>query len=88
MMKWLVTYYLRSEMKTYLDFQKVEEKQTTIVYDVVSKTQGAILGTIKWYAAWRQYCYFPKGDTVFSGGCLSEIRGFIEGLMERRKSER
>ena len=41
---------------------------------------------MRWYGAWRQYCFFPYPETVFSAGCLKDVQEFIEALMaERRK---
>lgn len=42
------------------------------------------LGTIKWYAPWRRYVFFPQGGTLFDAGCLAEIAQFIKQQMEAR----
>ena len=47
----------------------------TKVWDVVS-TSDNYLGKIKWYAAWRQYTFWPWPDTIFNKDCLSEIAEF------------
>jgi hypothetical protein len=52
------------------------------------ENNGSILGNIKWHGAWRQYCFFPRGNTVFSAGCMQELKQFIEQLMEERKYAR
>lgn len=44
------------------------------------------LGTIKWYAPWRRYCFFPKPEVLFDAKCLQEIISFIDKQMEERKS--
>jgi hypothetical protein len=41
---------------------------------------GEELGQVKWYQPWRQYCYFPTVQAVYSTGCLNDIRDFIEQL--------
>ncbi len=71
--------------KKYIEFNLIEEKPKTSVYSVNNLSSGIILGTIKWYPAWRQYCFFPKGNTVYSMGCINDIESFIQNLMENRK---
>jgi len=72
-------------MKEYVDFKLVGYKPKTNVYHVVTKSTGDILGVIKWHFPWRQYCFFPFGDVVWSHGCLKQVMDFIKKLMERRK---
>lgn len=71
----------------YIRFELVEKKPKTNVYDVINKNSGFKLGYIKWYPQWRQYCFFPVIYllTVFSSGCLKDIKNFIDDLMEKRK---
>lgn len=57
----------------------------TMVWDVTNKKSGELLGRIKYYANWRQYCFFPATCTVFSAGCLAEITGFIEAHKKDRR---
>lgn len=53
-----------------------------------SKSHG-ILGYVKWYGAWRGYCFFPTlalgAELVFSAGCLTDIADFIKQLMETHR---
>jgi len=84
-------------MKSYVDFQLVEHKSKTNIYQVVSKNSTPlplsgvipryekILGIIKWYGPWRQYVLFPSDCTLWSHGCLQEVMSFIKGLMDARK---
>jgi hypothetical protein len=54
-------------------------------YEVVAvnnKASGDLLGYIRWYSPWRQYCFFPHSDTVYSAGCLNDINNFIHFLGE------
>lgn len=69
----------------YLVFILTEEKPKTFVWDVCTKTYLDTIGEIRWYAQWRQYCFFPEYDCVFSGGCLREIVNFMDEQMEGRK---
>lgn len=71
-------------MKEYEYFivNKSEEEskgKKTDVFNLTSKS-GSHLGQVQWYPQWRQYCFFPARDCVFSVGCLKDINDFIEGL--------
>jgi hypothetical protein len=76
------------EKGKYLRFDLLEQKRKTSVYKVISKTQGATLGYIQWYGVWRQYCFYPTADTVFSEGCLYEITFFMCELKSAHKENR
>ena len=53
-------------------------------FNVRRRDNECLLGEIKWYSSWRQYCLFPVDDTVWSVGCLTDIQNFIEGLKKER----
>lgn len=46
---------------------------------------GDSLGVVRWYGPWRQYCFYPSGETIFNKGCLIDIQTFIEQLSKRGK---
>jgi len=69
----------------YITMIKAEDKPKTSVFMVFSKKED-LLGEIRWFAQWRQYCFFPEDDCVFSKGCMQDINHFIEQLMELQKS--
>jgi len=73
------------KIKKYIDFNLVEYTKKTQVYCIRSINTSIILGYIKWYGAWRQYCFLPEGNTVFSVGCLRDIWEFINDLMEEKR---
>ena len=54
-------------------------------YTVVNRSSGSIIARIRWYGSWRQYCFFPEGETVWSDGCLTDVQQFIERLAKNRK---
>jgi hypothetical protein len=68
-----------------MEFELVEEKPRTKVFAVMNKKNEFRLGIIKWYGAWRQYCFFPSEQTVFSVGCMTDINNFIAELMNEYK---
>lgn len=64
-----------------------DSKPKTEVFLVQTKNRDIDLGLVKWYAPWRQYCFMPDDDCVFSKGCMADINDFIEKLMEMRKNK-
>ncbi len=74
-------------MKTYLEFIEVPNlDRKTKIFSVFNKDNKTYLGEIKWWGAWRQYCFFPIKDTLFNKSCLLEIVEFIEKIMNERKN--
>lgn len=54
-------------------------------YFIVNKSQGARLGVIKWYGAWRQYSVFIESETVWNAGCFANVQDFLKRLKEERQ---
>ena len=72
----------------YLELRCVAATEKTETYEVLSKSQGSVLATIKWYGQWRQYCFFPNGNTVWDVNCLYDINMFIQRLMSERRMKK
>jgi len=65
-------------MTMYLVFDKrTIQGRKTPIFDVSNKS-GILLGSIRFYPAWRKYVFEPVGDTVFDAGCLNEIISFMQ----------
>ena len=62
----------------YMIFRLVEQKPKTAVWNVLSRSNGGLLGIIKWHSPWRQYCFFPEPDCVFNNSCMMTIINFIK----------
>lgn len=45
----------------------------TPIYHINSLRSQDEIGQIKWYGAWRKYCFFPNGDTVWDKKCLDSV---------------
>ena len=77
------------KITTYKYFEVHEEPlrkgRKTSNHYIINLSSGALLGEIKWYGAWRQYCFFPSpsADTVWSTGCLDDIKDYIKKLKEK-----
>jgi hypothetical protein len=79
-------------MKTEYRYIKFELALTqppkTSVWFCLNIETGSVLGKVKYYPAWRQYCYFPQSATVFNDGCLRDIADFLGQLDADRKEKR
>jgi len=67
------------------DLQPPKAEAKTQVYNVINNLDGSYLGQVKWYSAWRKYCFFPQPNCVFESDCLSDITKFLNKLMLERK---
>jgi hypothetical protein len=64
----------------YLEFLKIATLRRTDVYSVLAKASGMKLGEIKWFGRWRQYAFFPCGESVWNLHCLADIQRFLEEI--------
>jgi len=72
-------------MKTrykYINFEVIVEKPKTKVWSCRNNYSTTELGQVKWYRAWKQYCYFPSCPAVYSVGCLEDINNFIRQISD------
>lgn len=79
-------------MKTHYQYiyfmrQGTPKRMRTSVWSCRNLRSGAILGIIKWHGAWRQYCFFTKGEIILNRGCMADITEFINQLHEERKTK-
>jgi len=72
-------------MSKYLEFKQVPYEGKTKRFEIISKSQNVDLGIIKWNPHWRQYCFYPSSDTLWSRDCLKNIQDFLNNLMIERK---
>lgn len=80
-----MSYSLRSEKSNFLIFILTELSGKTVVYKVFTRSDNSLLGTIKWYSSWRQYCFFPLKHYVWNSVCLFDLYKFLCELKESRK---
>ena len=73
-------------MYQYIYFEEVRSNRKTYVFACKNRKSKEVLGVVKWFSGWRQYCFEPVPGTVFSSGCLVDIEDFVRQLMESRKS--
>ena len=72
---------------TYSFFDAVELSFTgkTRKLRLINTRAGVIIGDVSWYGPWRQYCLFPVGNTVWSKGCLEDVKSLMKKLDAERK---
>lgn len=68
----------------YIHFVKIEDKPKTAVFSCRNTSGDYEIGVVKWNPGWRQYCFFPSSDTVFSTGCMEDICKFISTIKAMR----
>lgn len=73
---------MESTRYLFIEIAEVESTGKTKRYTVNNIKSGRSLGEIRWYAQWRQFCFFPIGGTVFSAGCMRDIVHFIGKAMD------
>lgn len=56
----------------------------TKIWRVLSNN-GGILGHVKWFGRWRQYCFDPSSQTTFNRCCLQDLAAFLEQVNERHR---
>ncbi len=74
--------------KTYIAFYIKEHKEKTLVWGCYSTMGGTELAEIKWYPAWRKYCFFPVANTIFDKDCLEDILRFIDQANAEHRAKR
>ena len=71
----------------YVDFDElIWGGKTTKAY--VRTKDETVIGIVKWYPAWRRYCFFPDSETLYDSQCMKDISAYIDELMELRNKER
>lgn len=70
----------------YLHFEDItpSERKTRIV-GVYSTSSGDLLGLIRWFGRWRQYCFYPCEATIWNPTCLDSVNLEIRAMMEERR---
>jgi len=70
----------------YLLFEKAAQQPLkTSVWECKNAYSGTVLGIVKWYSGWRQYCYCPTVHTVYGPGYLKDITDFMGQLKEEKE---
>jgi len=70
---------MKTEYK-YIYFIWLKNKPKTSVWHCRNQGSNDLLGEVKWYGPWRQYCFFPEMATVFNNTCLDDVNHFMSQL--------
>lgn len=71
-----------------IDKQAPKPGCKTSRYPLRSRNGDYILGVIKWYGAWRQFCFFPQPETLWSVGCLHDVQQAMASITARYKQQK
>ena len=75
---------MRTEYK-YIHFVKTKDKAKTSVWECCQDSNYSVLGEVKWYSPWRQYCYWSYVVAVYNVGCLTDIIDFVNQLNKEKR---
>ena len=69
----------------YLKFFVGEGQGKTKTIYILNIHHDELIGRIKWFSRWRQYCFYPHNDTIWNAVCLNDVNAVIKQLMDERK---
>ena len=46
---------------------------------------NTLLGEIRWFSNWRQYCFYPAADTIWNSDCLDEVTRYLAKVNREHK---
>jgi len=46
-----------------------------------------LIGHVKWYGPWRQYCFFPLDSTLYNKDCMRQLADFTELVTREHKDK-
>jgi len=64
----------------------VKQPPKTKLIAIINKHHNEVIGEIKWFSKWRQYCFYPTNNTIWNKDCLNDVNSVITKLMEERKN--
>lgn len=69
-----------NRVEKYIKFRHSGESKTgkTQVWRVLNVHHNVICGEVRWYGAFRKYCFYPSDGTLFDFDCLRLIADFCE----------
>lgn len=70
----------------YLKFDIVRDTGKTKIVFIINIHHDEVIGEIRWFSRWRQYCFLPNHGTVWNTSCLDDVNAVIKQLMNERKA--
>lgn len=71
----------------FIKFVETDKISVTRRVNVVNKGSNVVLGVIKWYGPWRQYCFFTT-NAIFNPDCLARIASECSMMTTAHRKER
>ena len=75
----------KSRNLTFRDDGLIHPGAKTRQFSVFNTSNRALLGYVKWFAFWRQYCFYPL-NSVFDSQCLEQVALFMKETTAAHKS--
>ena len=66
----------------------LNKKKKTKRYVVFNKKASTVLAEIYWNGPWRQYCFYPEPQCVWSTSCLDTIVEFTKKINKEHNEQR
>lgn len=79
--------WVQGEYLNFKDEGLVSPGSVTHKFSVTSRQNSSLLGYVKWFIQWRQYCFFPM-NAVFDKKCLREVAEFCERATDEHRAKR
>lgn len=74
-------------MSKWITFKETHDTGKTKVWDIHALQNDELLGSVRWFGRWRQYCFYPSRATIWNADCLNDVTAFIKYQMELRKEK-
>jgi hypothetical protein len=71
----------------YLKFDIVKDTGKTKLIFIINIHHDEVIGEIRWFSRWRQYCFSPNNNTIWNTECLNDVNAVIKQLMDERKTK-
>lgn len=69
----------KSKYLLFRDAGKVAPGRKTHKYEVTSVNNSTLLGYVKWFGAWRRYCFFTiSQEIILDYECMSSLSEFVQ----------
>ena len=67
-------------MNDFIRFEMLDRPadRKTDIWIVYPRSGSAQLGEVKFFGAWRKFCFFPGAAMIFDCSCLRDIAEFCE----------
>jgi hypothetical protein len=72
----------------WIRFEPIPFEGKTCKWEIFQKEGIVRLGEVKWWNAWRRYCFFPEPYTLYEQDCLWDIADFVAHKTKEYKAQR